>query len=105
MESFGVEAPIPTGRLRALLGHLGITSAPRHRIKGVPHRGQVEFKAVAEIFSEPRGQPSEHLLEMLWLMPPSRPSLLGAVATRVNYRTPSTTSYLSERRINSRPLE
>jgi hypothetical protein len=27
-ESFGVEAPIPTGRLRALLGHLGITSAP-----------------------------------------------------------------------------
>jgi hypothetical protein len=35
-ESFGVEAPIPTGRLRALLGHLGITSAPRYRIKGVP---------------------------------------------------------------------
>jgi hypothetical protein len=53
MESFGAEAPIPTGRLRALLGHLGITSAPRHRIKGVPRRGQVEFKAVAEI-SEPR---------------------------------------------------
>jgi hypothetical protein len=28
-ESFGVEALIPTSRLRALLGHLGITSAPR----------------------------------------------------------------------------
>jgi hypothetical protein len=32
-ESFGVEALIPTGRLRAPLGHLGITSAPRYRIK------------------------------------------------------------------------
>jgi hypothetical protein len=40
--------------LCALLGHLGITSAPRYRIKGVPRPGQVEFKAVAEIFSEPR---------------------------------------------------
>jgi hypothetical protein len=28
IESFGVEAPVPTGRLQALLGHLGITSAP-----------------------------------------------------------------------------
>jgi hypothetical protein len=53
-ESFGAKAPIPTGRLRALLGHLGITSAPRYRIKGVPHLGQVEFKAVTEIFSGPR---------------------------------------------------
>jgi hypothetical protein len=53
-ESFSAEAPIPTGRLRALLGHLGITSAPRYRIKGVPCLGQVEFKAVVEIFSRPR---------------------------------------------------
>jgi hypothetical protein len=53
-ESFGAEALIPIGRLRALLGHLGITSAPRYRIKGVPHPGQVEFKVVAEIFSRPR---------------------------------------------------
>jgi hypothetical protein len=50
-ESFGAEAPVPTGRLNALLGHLGITSAPRYRIKGVPCPGQVEFKVVAEIFS------------------------------------------------------
>jgi hypothetical protein len=53
-KSFGVEAPIPIGRLRALLGHLGITSAPRYRIKGVPRPGRVKFKAVAEIFSRPR---------------------------------------------------
>jgi hypothetical protein len=53
-ESFGVEAPIPTSRLCALLGHLGITSAPRYRIKGVPRPGQVEFKVVLEIFSGPR---------------------------------------------------
>jgi hypothetical protein len=53
-ESFSAEAPIPTGRLRALLGHLGIASAPRYIIKGVPRPGRVEFKAVAEIFSGPR---------------------------------------------------
>jgi hypothetical protein len=52
--SFGAEAPIPTGRLRALLGHLGITSAQRYRIKRVPRPGRVEFKAIAEIFSGPR---------------------------------------------------
>jgi hypothetical protein len=109
-ESFGAEAPIPIGKLRALLGHLGITSAPRYRIKGVPRPGWVEFKAVVEIFFGPRvlagtrGQPSGHLSVMLWLMLPGRLSLLGAVATRVNCRTPSVASYLSERRTISRPL-
>jgi DNA-binding transcriptional LysR family regulator len=53
-ESFSAEASIPTGRLRALLGHLGITSAPRYLIKRVPRPGWVEFKVVAEIFSGPR---------------------------------------------------
>jgi hypothetical protein len=53
-ESFGAEALIPTDRLRALLGHMGITSASRYQIKGVPHLGRLEFKAVAEIFSGPR---------------------------------------------------
>jgi hypothetical protein len=52
-ESFGVEALIPTGRLHALLGHLGITSAPRYWIKGVPHLVWVEFKLVTEIFFGP----------------------------------------------------
>jgi hypothetical protein len=53
-ESFGAEALFPTGRFRALLGYLGITSAPRYRIKGVPHPEWVEFKVGAEIFSLPR---------------------------------------------------
>jgi hypothetical protein len=50
VESFGAESPILTGRLRALLEHLGITTAPRYRIKEVSRPGRVEFKAIAEIF-------------------------------------------------------
>jgi hypothetical protein len=33
VESFGAEAPVLTGSLRALLEHLGITTSPRYRIK------------------------------------------------------------------------
>jgi hypothetical protein len=54
VESFGVEAPVLTGRLRALLEHLGITTAPRYRIREVPRPGRVEFKAIAEIFFRSR---------------------------------------------------
>jgi hypothetical protein len=54
VESFGVDAPVPTGRLRALLEHLGITTTPRYRIKEVPRPGQVEFQAVTEIFFRSR---------------------------------------------------
>jgi hypothetical protein len=50
VESFGAESPILAGRLRALLEHLGITTAPRYRIKEVPRSGLVKFKAIAEIF-------------------------------------------------------
>jgi hypothetical protein len=50
VESFRVETPVLTGRLRALLEHLGITTAARYRIKEVPRSGRVEFKAIAEIF-------------------------------------------------------
>jgi hypothetical protein len=50
VESFGAESPILACRLRALLEHLGITTAPRYRIKEVPRSGRVEFKAIAEIF-------------------------------------------------------
>jgi hypothetical protein len=53
-ESFSAEAPVPTGRLHALLGHLGITSASRYKIKGVLCPGPVKFKAVVEIFFGPR---------------------------------------------------
>jgi hypothetical protein len=50
VESFGAESLILTGKLWALLEHLGITTAPRYRIKEVPRSGRVEFKAIAEIF-------------------------------------------------------
>jgi hypothetical protein len=50
VESFGAESLILGGRLRALLEHLGITTAPRYRIKEVPRSGRVEFKAIAETF-------------------------------------------------------
>jgi hypothetical protein len=50
VESFEVEALVLTNRLRALLEHLGITTALRYRIKEVPRPGRVEFKAIAEIF-------------------------------------------------------
>jgi hypothetical protein len=50
VESLGAESLILAGRLQALLEHLGITTAPRYRIKEVPRSGGVEFKVVAEIF-------------------------------------------------------
>jgi hypothetical protein len=50
VESFRAESLILAGRLRALLEHLGITTAPWYRIKEVPRSGRVEFKAIAEIF-------------------------------------------------------
>jgi hypothetical protein len=54
VESFRAESPILAGRLWALLEHLGITAAPRYRIKEVPRSGRVEFKAIAEIFFRSR---------------------------------------------------
>jgi hypothetical protein len=50
VESFGAESLILAGRLRALLEHLGMTTAPRYRIKEIPRSGRVEFKAITEIF-------------------------------------------------------
>jgi hypothetical protein len=50
VESFGAEAPVLAGRLQALLEHLGITTAPRFRIKEVLRSGRVEFMAITEIF-------------------------------------------------------
>jgi hypothetical protein len=50
VESFGAESPILAGRLRALLEHLGITTAARYRIKEVRRSGRVELKTIAEIF-------------------------------------------------------
>jgi hypothetical protein len=50
VESFGAEASVLAGRLRALLKHMGITTTPMYKIKEVPRPGQVEFKAIVEIF-------------------------------------------------------
>jgi hypothetical protein len=50
VESFRAESLILVGRLWALVEHLGITTAPRYRIKEVPRSGRVKFKAIAEIF-------------------------------------------------------
>jgi hypothetical protein len=54
VESFGVETTVLAGRLRALLEHLGITTAPRYKIKEVPRSGRVEFKAITEILFRSR---------------------------------------------------
>jgi hypothetical protein len=50
VESFGAESPNLTGRLRALLEHLGITTTPWYRIKEVPCSGRVDFKGISENF-------------------------------------------------------
>jgi hypothetical protein len=50
VESFRAKSLILTSRLLALLEHLGITTAPRYRIKEVSRSGWVEFKAIVEIF-------------------------------------------------------
>jgi hypothetical protein len=50
VESFGAESLILAGRLRALLEHLGITTAPQYRIREVLCSGWVQFKAITEIF-------------------------------------------------------
>jgi hypothetical protein len=54
VESCRAESPILAGRLRVLLEHLGISTAPRYRIKEVPRPGRVEFKAIVEIFFRSR---------------------------------------------------
>jgi hypothetical protein len=109
VESFGAESPILTGTLRALLEHLGLTTAPWYRIKEVPRPGRVELKAIAEIFFGSR-------ILCRHKGPAFRTSRSDAVAdaawqaitswvhsNKSHCRTRSTTSYLTKRRINSRP--
>jgi hypothetical protein len=43
LTTFGNEALIPTGRLKDLLGHIRITTAPKFKIKRIPPRGREEF--------------------------------------------------------------
>jgi hypothetical protein len=109
VESFGAEAPVLTGRLRALLEHLGITTAPRYRIKSRV-QGRWSSKPSQRSSSDPvsfvdtRDQLSGPLTATLLLMSPGWPSHRGSVAMRVRCRTPSTTSCPTGRKINSRPM-
>jgi hypothetical protein len=109
-DAFSADAPVPTGRLCALLEHLGITSTPdtksrESRVEGWMNSKLSQRSSPGPVsFAGTRGQPLEHLSVMLWLTPSDRPSLLGAVAIGMSYRTPSTASCLSKRRTSSRPL-
>jgi hypothetical protein len=78
-------------------------------VKEVPRTGQVEFKAIAEIFFGSRIlyrhkglafriSCSDAVADAAWQAITS-----WSVATRAGCRTRSTTSYLIRRRINSRP--
>jgi hypothetical protein len=53
-ESYGVKATVLIGRLQDLLVHMGITTAPKYRIKGLPRPGRVDYCTIAEIFSGSR---------------------------------------------------
>jgi hypothetical protein len=77
VESFGAEALVFTGRLRALMEHLGIATTPRYRIKEVSQR----FSSDSESSADTRDQLSGPLTAMLLLMPPGRPSHHGSIAT------------------------
>jgi hypothetical protein len=102
VESFEAESPILAGRLRALLEHLGSTTAPRNRVKKSRIQGEWSSRP-SQIFSsdlgssaDTRDQPSGLHAAMLLPMPPDRPSHRGSIATRAGCRTRSTTSYLPE---------
>jgi hypothetical protein len=102
VESFGAESPILAGRLRALLEHLGISTAPRVQ-GGWSSRPSQRFFSDPGSSADTRDQLSRLLTAILLLMPPGRPSHHGSVATRVGCRTRSTTSCPTGRKINSRP--
>jgi hypothetical protein len=109
VESFGAEALILTGRLWALLEHLGITTAPRYRIKEVPRSRRVEFKAITEIFFGSRilcrykgpafrTSHSDAVTNAAWQALTSR-----VRSNKSGCRIQSTTFYPTGKRINSRP--
>jgi hypothetical protein len=109
VESFGIEAPVLAGRLRALLEHLASPPLPgtgsrKSRVQdgwgSIPSQ---RFSSNPESSADTRDPLSGLLAVMLLPMLPGRPSHRGSVATRVNYRTLSTTSCPTGRKINSRP--
>jgi hypothetical protein len=80
------------------------TGSRKSRIQGEwSSRPSQKFSSDPGSSADTRDQPSGLRTAMLFLMPPGRPSHHGSVATRAGCRTRSTTSYLTGRRINSRP--
>jgi hypothetical protein len=53
IKAVGIEAPIPTVKLRDLLNRIDNTTLPEFRIKRVLRSGWEEYKAIAEILSGP----------------------------------------------------
>jgi hypothetical protein len=80
------------------------TGSRKSRVQGEwSSRPSQRFSWDPEFFADTRDQPSGLHAAKLLLMLPGRPSHHGSVATRAGCRTRSTTSYLTGRRINSRP--
>jgi hypothetical protein len=71
VESFGAEAPVPTGRLRVMLVRLGITTAldtgsrKSHFQGGWSSRPLQRSSSSSGASAGTRGQPLEHLAMML----------------------------------------
>jgi hypothetical protein len=53
IQTFGNEAPIPTGRLRDMVNRINITTPSELRIKRISCPGREEYKAIVEILSRP----------------------------------------------------
>jgi hypothetical protein len=80
------------------------TGSRKSRIQGEWNSRPLQrFSSDLGSSADTRDQPSGLHVAMLLPMLPGRPSHHGSVATRASCRTRSTTSYLTGRRINSRP--
>jgi hypothetical protein len=80
------------------------TGLRKSRIQGEwSSRPSQRFSSDPGFSADTRDQPSGLHAAMLLSMPPGKPSHRGSVVTRAGCKTRSTTSYLTGRRINSRP--
>jgi hypothetical protein len=80
------------------------TGSRKSRVQGEwSSRPSQRFSSDPGSSNDTRDQLSGLFEVMMLLMPPSRPSHHGSIATRAGCRTRSTTSYPTGRRINSRP--
>jgi hypothetical protein len=108
VESFGAESLILAGRLQAFWSTwasppLPGTGSRKSRVQGEwSSRSSQRFSSDPGSSTDTIDQPSGLRVAMLLPMLSGRPSHHGSVATRAGCRTQSTTSYPTERRINSR---